>query len=102
MQFVYQASFMKGTADQPIAVRLVAMRKPKHATQETIAKLKREAARKGKAVHASTLIAAGWTILVTSLARQEFPAQKVGDLYRLSWRIEIAFKHAKSRIGLAV
>jgi len=92
---------MMGSAGQPIAIRLVALRKPKWATDETVAKLKREAARKGKALHPSTVLAAGWTILVTSLAPEEFPAQKVGELYRLRWRIEIAFKHAKSGVGLA-
>jgi hypothetical protein len=99
-QIIDRAIFMKGSPDQLIAVRLVALRKPKHATEETIAKLRREAARKGKAVHPSTLVAAGWTILITSLAKEAFPAQKLGALYRLRWRIEIAFKHAKSGIGL--
>lgn len=98
---VIDRAICMGSAGQLIAVRLVALRKPKHATDETIAKLKREAARKGKALHPSTVVAAGWTILVTSLAAEEFPAQKVGELYRLRWRIEIAFKHAKSGVGLA-
>ena len=100
-QLVDRAIRMVGSAGQPIAVRLVALRKPKHATDETIVKLKREAQRKGKTPHPSTLVAAGWTILVTSLAVEEFPAHKIGELYRLRWRIEIAFKHAKSGIGLA-
>lgn len=92
---------MLGSTGKAIAVRLVALRKPKWATDETIAKLRREAARTGKALHPSTVVAAGWTILITSLAAEEFPAQKVGELYRLRWRIEIAFKHAKSGVGLA-
>jgi len=100
-QIIDRAICMMGSADKPIAVRLVALRKPRHATDQTIAKLKREAARKGKALHPSTLVAAGWTILITSLAVKEFPAHKIGELYRLRWRIEIAFKHAKSGIGLA-
>ena len=46
-------------------------------------------------------ITAEWMILITSLDAAEFPASKVGDLYRLRWRIEIAFKYLKSGVGLA-
>jgi hypothetical protein len=99
-QVIDRTIHMMGSGGTPIRVRLVALRKPKAATDETIAKLHREAARKGKSLHPSTLVAAGWTILVTSLAADEFSAQKVGELYRLRWRIEIAFKHLKSGAGL--
>jgi IS4 transposase len=43
----------------------------------------------------------GWVILITSLGAAEFTASAIGDLYRLRWRIEIAFKHLKSGVGLA-
>ena len=39
-------------------------------------------------------------ILITSLAQADFPAQDVFTLYRLRWRIELAFKRLKSLIGL--
>ena len=100
-QVIDRAICMLGSTGRPVAVRLVALKKPKWATDETIAKLKREAARKGKTLHPSTVVAAGWTIVITSLAAEEFSAQKIGELYRLRWRIEIAFKHAKSGVGLA-
>lgn len=49
----------------------------------------------------ATLIAAGWVILVTSLDAAAFPAEAVGDLYRMRWRIESALKHLKGGAGLA-
>ena len=33
--------------------------------------------------------------------RATYPAAAIGELYRLRWRIEIAFKHLKSGVGLA-
>lgn len=87
-------------AQAPLAVRLVAIRKPKAAAAETIARLKRKASKKGEALQPQTLIAAEWLILVTSLDAESFPPLVVADLYRTRWRIEIAFKHLKSAAGL--
>lgn len=92
--------WIKGSAKKPIALRLVAIRKPKQARDLSIEKLKRHARDKGRNLRPETLIAAEWVILVTSLDRHEYPLQAISDLYRLRWRIEIAFKHLKSGVGL--
>jgi len=39
-------------------------------------------------------------ILVTSLAPQAFSTEDILALYRLRWRIELAFKRLKSLVGL--
>src|SRR5262249_11474351 len=59
-----------------------------------------EAQREGYQISKSTLIAADWVILVTSLAVEEFTTADVLALYRLRWRIELGFKRLKSLIGL--
>jgi IS4 transposase len=46
------------------------------------------------------LDAAGWFILVTSLPAEDFSTDDVLALYRLRWRIELAFKRLKSVIDL--
>jgi hypothetical protein len=92
--------WIMGSAKQPIALRLVAIRKPAKAIAETIARLKRKASKKGQALQPETLIAAEWVILVTSLDTKAFPLHVIGELYRMRWRIEIAFKHLKSAAGL--
>lgn len=84
-----------------LALRLVAIRKPKEKIAESVARIEAEAKRKGRKVGIDTLIAAGWVILVTSLDKATFPAADIGALYRLRWRIEIGFKHLKSGVGLA-
>jgi len=92
--------WIKGSAKEPLALRLVAIRKPKQARDLSIEKLKRHARDKGRNLRPETLIAAEWVILVTSLDREEYPLPAVSALYRLRWRIEIAFKHLKSGVGL--
>jgi hypothetical protein len=86
---------------QPLALRLVAIRKPPEAAEAARAKARAAAKRQGHAISAGTLLAAGWVILVTSLDAKTFPARKIGELYRTRWRIEMAFKRLKSLIGLS-
>lgn len=84
----------------PLALRLVAVRKPKEAAEAARRKARREAQRGGHQVAQGTLEAADWVILVTSLDADAFPTADVLALYRLRWRIELAFKRLKSVVGL--
>jgi len=93
--------WIKATARTPVALRLVAIRKPKEARDATIEKITRRARDMGRTLQPETLIAAEWMILVTSLPSAEFPLAAIGKLYRQRWRIEIAFKHLKSAAGLS-
>ncbi len=96
-----QPIWIKGSAKEPIALRLVAIRKPKQARDATTEKITRRARDMGRNLMPETLVAAEWMIIITSLDRDEFPLSAISSLYRLRWRIEIAFKHLKSCIGLA-
>ena len=88
----------KGT--KPLALRLVAVKMPKDKAVQSVGKARKEAKSDGRQIQPGTLIAAEWVIMVTSLALSDYPAAKVLELYRLRWRIEIAFKRLKSIIGL--
>jgi hypothetical protein len=84
----------------PLALRLVAVKKPARAA-EAARREARHQARKGRhQISKGTLAAAEWVILVTSLASEDFSAADILALYRLRWRIELAFKRLKSLIGL--
>ncbi len=85
----------------PLALRLVAFRKPPEAAAASRAKARAAAKREGYAISGGTLAAAGWVILVTSLDAKTFPTARIGELYRARWRIEMAFKRLKSLIGLS-
>jgi DDE family transposase len=84
----------------PLALRLVAIRKPAQAAETARRKARREAQKGGHQISNGTLAAADWVILVTSLSREDYPTEDVLALYRLRWRIELAFKRLKSLIGL--
>ena len=83
-----------------LALRLIALRKPAKAAAAARRKARRDAQREGYTVSKATLKAADWLIVVTSLSMKEFSADDVLALYRLRWRIELAFKRLKSLIGL--
>jgi hypothetical protein len=84
----------------PLALRLVAVRKPAPAAEAARRKARREAQKGGHQISKGTLAAADWVILVTSLSPEDYPTADVLALYRLRWRIELAFKRLKSLIGL--
>ncbi len=85
----------------PLALRLVAIRKPKEAAEAARATARAASKREGYALSAGTLTAAEWLILVTSLEARACSAEEVSELYRARWRIELAFKRLKSLIGLS-
>jgi IS4 transposase len=53
----------------------------------------------GYTISAEAVQAAEWVMLVTSLPAPGFGAEDILDLYRLRWRVELAFKRLKS-VGL--
>src|SRR6266567_1863522 len=88
-------------ADAPaLAVRLVAVKKSAPAAEAARRKARRQAQKGGHQIDRDTLEAADWVILVTSLTAEAFPTDDILALYRLRWRIELAFKRLKSLVGL--
>jgi hypothetical protein len=92
--------FIKRKGGEPLALRLIAVKKPAEAAAEARRKARRAAQREGHTISKQTLEAADWVILVTSLTPEEFTTDDVLALYRLRWRIELGFKRLKSLIGL--
>lgn len=85
----------------PLPMRLVAVKMPKAQAVKAVSEARAEAKSKQRTIQPGTLVAAEWVILVTSLDRAEFATEAVLELYRLRWRIEIAFKRMKSLGKLA-
>ena len=92
--------WIKPKRGAPLALRLVATKKPPEAAAAARRKARRTAQKGGHQLSRQTLQAADWMILVTSLAPDDFTTDDVLDLYRLRWRIELGFKRLKSLIGL--
>jgi hypothetical protein len=81
---------------QPLVLRLIVMRKPAAAALHAQARATRSAAKHGKTLNPKSLQAANYVLLLTSLPASDYPASRVGELYRLRWQIELAFKRWKS------
>ena len=92
--------WIKPRRGAPLALRLVAVKKPPQAAEEARRKARRSAKKGGHQLSRQTLQAADWVILVTSLTSDDFTTHDVLALYRLRWRIELGFKRLKSLIGL--
>jgi hypothetical protein len=92
--------FIARKGGAPLALRLVAVKKPPQAAEAARRKARRNAQREGHHISRQTLAAADWVILVTSLSPADFTTADVLALYRLRWRIELGFKRLKSVIGL--
>jgi IS4 transposase len=84
----------------PLQLRLVACRLPTDAAATARRRLRSAAKKKGYIPSDEALQAAEWVMLVTSLSASVFPAAEILALYRLRWRVELAFKRLKSVIGI--
>jgi hypothetical protein len=84
----------------PLALRLVACRLPPGAVEAARRRAHRAAQKKGYTLSDEAMEVAEWVMLVTSLSASAFPATEILALYRLRWRVELAFKRLKSVIGL--
>lgn len=83
-----------------LPMRLIALRKPEAARAEARRKARRNAQREGRTLSQGALLVSEWVILVTSLAQETFTMEDILQLYRMRWRIELAFKRLKSLAGL--
>jgi hypothetical protein len=85
---------------EALSLRLVATRVPPEAAEIARRRARRSAQKSGYTISEDALVAAEWVVLVTSLTPELFPTTDVLDIYRLRWRVELAFKRLKSVIGL--
>jgi hypothetical protein len=82
------------------ASRLVARRVPKAVEEKRLRRVGDEEKRRGRKYSAAHRRLQGWEIYITSLSREDVPAEKILKIYPLRWRIEIIFKACKSHTEL--
>ena len=75
-----------------LACRLIALRCPAQVARARIARLRRDATRKGRSVSERQRRACRWTVLVTTAPADRLAAGEAHDLYRVRWQIELLFK----------
>jgi IS4 transposase len=84
----------------PLPARLVALKKPPAAAERARKTALRESQRGGHKNDPLSLRAAEHLMLITSLDAQGASPEQLGELYRLRWRIELAFKRLKSLLHI--
>lgn len=81
---------------EPLALRLVVIRKPPEAAAQARAKARRASRKNQRRTDPRTLAGADHLVLLTSLDQAHVPAEELAALYRVRWQIELAFKRLKS------
>jgi len=82
--------------DRLLATRLVVLVRDEDATAKAERRVKLTAQKNCRKGDPRSTTAARYLIVVTSLDAKRYPAQKILDLYRMRWQIELAFKRLKS------
>lgn len=94
-----QAHMSIATSDKKLPVRVIAIRKSDLQAADSVKKAKQNFSKKQKKINYETLEYHKYIILITSI-KKEIKAEKILDLYRLRWQIELAFKQLKSIFSL--
>lgn len=83
-------------------LRICAIRKSKEQAERAKRKAKRQISKQPhkKPIDPSTIEMSEYFVLGTSLGSQDFSAERVLELYRLRWQVELAFKRLKSIMQL--
>lgn len=84
-------------AGERLPCRLIARQVPAHVARKRRERLREKARRRHEPVSELALALAGWTILVTNVARALLSVEEAMALARMRWQIELLFKLWKSR-----
>jgi len=85
---------------EPLPLRLVIVRKPPEIAETARRRTQRAADKARHKADPRTLAAAGHMMLITSLDARAFPPERLCELYRVRWQVELAFKRLKSILRL--
>lgn len=88
----------KGAAQMPARLIVLPLSQEKAAAARRL--MRKNACKWGYTPSQDALVTAGCLMLITSLPREAWPAERVLTLYRRRWQVELAFKRLKSLIGL--
>lgn len=81
-------------------MRLIAAKLPPAEAAAARKRARQNARDHGRTIQASTLLVAGWVLLITTLPARGWEAPAVLRLYRVRWQIELVFKRLKSVLRL--
>ncbi len=86
--------------DEKFPARLVGYKLPDKVVNERIRKARKAAAKKGRSLTKKTINWLRFAFYITSVDEKIWPAEVVGTIYRIRWRVELIFKTWKSLLGI--
>jgi hypothetical protein len=95
-QVVVEHALWLRTAQGRFAMRLVLAALPQEAADRARQQVYKRCSKKGRTPDQRTLLAAGFTLLLTNLPVETWPVQEVLALYRVRWQVELHIKRLKS------
>jgi hypothetical protein len=82
-----------------VPVRLIANPLPPEKAERARQHARQHAQRQGHTPQATTLLSAGFLLLVTNLPAEAYPIPQILMLYRMRWQIEMYFKRLKGLLS---
>lgn len=96
----WRCRIRKYGADDWISGRICAIRRDDESTAKAISTAKEDARRKNRKISEEVLQFCQYTVLFTTFDAENFPAEKIFEIYRWRWQIELVFKRFKSLLAL--
>lgn len=99
---LYQRQAMVVEQESCLPVRLVALVLPDEQAEALRRQKQRQARDKGRTLSPEALFLAGFVLLLTTLPAQTWPTERLLELYRARWQIEVLFKRIKQVLAMHI
>jgi hypothetical protein len=80
--------------------RFCAIRKSRAMAERDRERARKQKSKKQKAIKPETIEATGYVFVLTTVAAAELSVERILEIYRARWQIELKFKRLKSLIGM--
>jgi Transposase DDE domain len=90
----------KAMEKPPLPARLIVLRASAESKKRALARIERSKTKEPATPKPDTYALAGVMMILTNLPPQHWPIERLRQLYRLRWQIELAFKTLKSTFAM--
>jgi Transposase DDE domain len=99
---LYERRAMVVEQEHCLPVRLIALVLPEEQAEALRRQKQRQARDKGRTLSPEALFLAGFVLLVTTLPAQSWSTERLLELYRARWQIEVLFKRIKQVLSMHI
>jgi hypothetical protein len=99
---LFERQAMVVEQEEQVPVRLLALVLPEEQAEALRRQKQRQARAKGRTLSADALFLAGFVLLLTTLPAQSWSPERLLELYRARWQVEVLFKRIKQVLSLHI